>query len=693
MSSKKIRVAVDIGGTFTDLQVLDMETGSINDFKAPSTPHDPSEGLIAALNGAATRFNFTLADISMLLHGSTIATNAVLERKLPEGALLTTAGFTDVLEIGRHMRHNVYALKAEPRSLLIPRQRRFGITERIRANGDIEIPLDAGAVRKIGERLAGEGVSTIAVAFLHAYRNPSHEQQAAEVLSGIPGLSIATSHEVSPEIREFERFSTTVLNALLKPVISGYLERLEARLGEAGVSAQLYLVQSNGGVALPEDAAKLPVKLLLSGPAGGAIAMAGLAREHSLPNMVGIDMGGTSSDVSVVTDGEVDETGEGAIDGLPVRLPMIEIRTIGAGGGSIAHVLTDALRVGPKSAGSMPGPACYGRGGLEPTVTDANLILGRLDPGAFLGGAMQLDTQASEAAMKSVSANLTLSRDDTARGIVDVANASMANAVRLSLFEKGSDPADYVLAPFGGAGGLHACAIAEELDMDRILFPANASTLSAGGILTSDLRHDLSHSELFVLDDAAAIPLNTIVDRLREQANRMLDVDKVGPTEREVRFSADCRYRGQAYEIVTPWLQPSAGEDVTSATIEALIEAFHALHLARYAHSAPDEPVELVTVRAVAIGLLGQTSAAPEATVADANQPSPRSRQINLRDGWHETTVRHRDTIGTEPIEGPILIEEDYSSLLIEAGWQVSAVGNGCLMASRHQRTNEERTA
>ncbi|MGI9480674.1 MAG: hydantoinase/oxoprolinase family protein [Hyphomicrobiaceae bacterium] len=686
MGTKNIRVAVDIGGTFTDLQVLDLDGGTVHDFKSPSTPQDPSEGLITALNGAAARFDFALADITMLLHGSTIATNAVLERKLPKGALLTTQGFTDVLEIGRHMRHNVYSLKAEPRSLLIPRQLRFGIAERVRANGEIETALDAATIRDLGDRLVNNGVASVAISFLHAYRNPAHEQQAAEILSAVPGLAIATSHEVSPEIREFERVSTTVLNALLKPVISGYLERLTQRLADAGVSAQLYLVQSNGGVALPEDAARLPVNLLLSGPAGGAMAMARLAREHNQPNMVGIDMGGTSSDVSVVSDGRINETGEGTIDRLPVRVPMIEIRTIGAGGGSIARVETDALRVGPESAGSVPGPACYQRGGTSPTVTDANLLLGRIDPGAFLGGEMQLDKPAAKNTLQPLAARLGLSPDHAARGIVDVANVSMAGAVRLSLFEKGADPADYVLTPFGGAGGLHACAIAEELDIDRILFPANASTLSAGGILTSDLRHDLSHSELFLLDEAAVQPLGQIARRLHAEAGAMLDVDKVAAGQRRIRFAADCRYRGQAYEIVTPWPQLTGSSNVDTDAIGFLKSAFHDLHLTRYAHSAPDEPVEIVTLRATAIGLLGQSGVSRDdaPTQRDA-VAEPRERSIHLRDGWRNTPVLQRHAIGTEPIAGPILIEEAYASLLIEDGWAVRAIGGACLFAERNR--------
>jgi N-methylhydantoinase A len=687
MSSKTVRIAIDIGGTFTDLQILEPDSGIIHDFKSPSTPHDPSEGLIAALKGASERFGFALSDVGMLLHGSTIATNAVLERKLPKGALITTDGFTDVLEIGRHMRHNVYALKAEPRSVLIPRQRRFGVRERVRADGRVETPLDEAAVREIGAQLVEEGVRAVAVMFLHAYRNPAHEKRAAEILGEFPGLEVATSYTVSPEIREFERVSTTVLNALLKPVISGYLERVKQRLADAGVSAHLYLVQSNGGVATPEEAAALPVKLLLSGPAGGAMAMAALARRHKLANVVGIDMGGTSSDVSVVIDGQVGETGEGAIDGLPVRLPMIEIRTIGAGGGSIAHIETDALRVGPQSAGSVPGPACYQRGGSEPTVTDANLYLGRIDPQAFLGGDMALSSEAAEQAIAGFADRLSLPSDRAARGIIDVANASMASAVRLSLFEKGADPSDFVLAPFGGAGGLHACAIAEELDIDRIVFPATASTLSARGILTSDLRHDLSHSELFIAGEAAAASLDRIVGQLGDQAWATLDADAVPAARREVRFLVDCRYRGQAYEIVTPWPQLTIVLKVDAAAIENLLAEFHGLHQTRYAHSAPDEPVEIVTIRAVAIGALAKT---PEAQRSDSDPPTStpaRKRKINTRSGWQETPVVFRSAIGEVPHPGPLLIEEDYSALLIEQGWTIARIDDGSLLATRQTET------
>jgi len=685
MSGKSLRAAVDIGGTFTDIQVLDLETGAICDFKAPTTPRDPSIGLIDGLRGAAARHGFDPGQIGMILHGSTIATNAVLERKLPRGALITTAGFEDVLEIGRHMRRNVYALKAEARPLLIPRDRRFGVAERILADGTVERPLDEAQIAALGQRLADDGVAAVAVMFLHAYRYPGHEARAAQILSAIPGLHVATSHETSPEIREFERASTTVLSALLKPVISVYLDRVEARLAAAGIGAQLFLVQSNGGVATPAEAARLPARLLLSGPSGGAMAMVDLAGRHGLADVVGIDMGGTSSDVSVVQDGRIEETAMGEVDGLPVRLPMVEIRTIGAGGGSIARVQAGAMRVGPESAGSEPGPACYLRGGIEPTVTDANLHLGLIDPAGFLGGAMKLGGAEAGAALVTVAGPLGLDAEATAHGIRQVATTSMAGAVRLSLFEKGADPAGFVLAAFGGAGGLHACDIAEELEIDRILFPLGASTLSARGILMSDLRHDLMHSELMLAGADAQERLAIAVSALREKSAALLGAEGIAETERRVEISADMRYRGQAFEINTPWEALEGGAEVTPESIARLISAFHRLHQTRNAHSAEADPVEIVALRAKAIGLMDRRkirATAPQAVPADVRQ-----RRIWRNGAWRETPVRRRESITGEPVAGPVLIEEEYSVLWIGAGWAIRALDGGDLMAER-QRGN-----
>ncbi len=676
MTRSPLRAAVDIGGTFTDVQILDPTTGMVRDFKAATTPRDPSIGLINGLQGAAERYGFSVSDIGLILHGSTIATNAVLERRLPKGALVTTKGFRDILEIGRHMRHNVYALRAEERALLIPRDRRYELDERVLADGSVERPVDPTQVAKLGAQLAQDGITAVAVGFLHGYRNPENERATAEILATVPGLHVTTSHETSPEIREFERMSTTVLNALLKPVISDYLERVEARLNDTGIAARLFLVQSNGGVATPSEAARLPARLLLSGPSGGAIAMVDLARRNSLANVVGIDMGGTSSDVSVVQDGRIEETASGEIDGLPVRLPMVEIRTIGAGGGSLARLNGDALRVGPASAGAEPGPACYLRGGVEPTVTDANLHLGLIDGDQFLGGAMPLGRAEAANSLQTIATALDLSVEMTAAGIRQIATASMADAVRLSLFEKGSDPGEFALAAFGGAGGLHACDIAEDLDIGQVVFPVSASTLSARGILMSDLRHDLMHSELMLADAEMAPRAAEVVKDLLSRAKAQLDADEIPQGARAFEISADMRYRGQAFEINTPWDDVA---EVTPDALAALVARFHDLHQDRYAHSAKADPVEIVTIRAKALGLMERT----EVTAAIANEGVAGKRQV-WRDGdWRATPVLPRSDIGDQPVSGPLVVDEAYSALWIGAGWRVRALDGGDLMAER----------
>lgn len=687
---KPVRVAVDIGGTFTDLQVHDARSGAVHAFKTPSTPQDPSIGLIDGLVGASRVFEFQLSDIGLILHGSTIATNAVLERKLPRGALLTTAGFRDVLEIGRHIRKNVYALKAEPRPLLIPRHLRFEASERIQASGTVETPLDTDALNDLVGCLQEAEIEALAITFLHAYRNPNHELQARDFLqSKLPKLTISTSHEVSPEVREFERASTTVLNALLKPVISNYLGSVSERLASVGIDATLYLVQSNGGVASPEDAADLPAKLLLSGPAGGAMALGQLAAHHGLTELVGLDMGGTSSDVSVVIDGAIGETQESNIDGLPVRLPMIDIRTVGAGGGSIARADGGALRVGPQSAGAFPGPVCYSRGGEMPTVTDGNAVLGRINPESFLGGGMSLDVaKALDACRESIAKPLNMQPSSAAEGIVDIATAHMAGAIRLSLFEKGVDPVDFVLAPFGGAAGLHACAVADELGIDRIVFPADASTLSARGMLFADLRHDLSRSELLIAENETLGRLTTLINELIGEAKSLLDRDRIAGASQQIDIACDMRYRGQAYEITTPCITARGStRDVAQFNLAELLNSFHALHEQRFAHSSPDEAVEIVTVRAAAIGKLEKPELSHQRQHASSRSDNGRRRQVWLNGQQLDIACLRRDDLGSGvTIEGPALIEEAYTILLIEEGWQLSKLDNGDLDCTRQRQ-------
>lgn len=686
-----VRVSVDIGGTFTDLHLYDPSTDRTLAWKTPSTPSDPSVGLIDGLQGITQLAGLSLSDIGLILHGSTIATNAVLERKLPRGALITTQGFRDVLEIGRHIRRDVYTLRAEDRSLLIPRHLRFGVAERIKADGSVLQPLDEAALHSVVDQLIENEIETVAIVFLHGYRNPVHEKRAEEIVrQRATELSVTTSYLSSPEIREFERTSTTVLNALLQPVISGYLERLSARLRASGVIAPLYLVQSNGGLATPEDAARLPAKLLLSGPAGGATAMAALSRRHDIANLVGFDMGGTSSDISVVRDGLIGETTESSIDGLPVRLPMIEIRTIGAGGGSIARLESGALRVGPVSAGAEPGPVCYQRGGSEPTVTDANAVLGRIDAKAFKTGGMELDVTAATRSVGGVIAEpLGYDVSTAAAGILDVATANMAGAIRLSLFEKGADPIDFALAPFGGAAGLHACAVAQELGIRKIVFPANASTLSALGILQADLRYDLSKSLLMPASDESASALAQAVTSLRQQATELLAENGFTGDSQRIEFNCDMRYRGQAFELATPWPQINESRDSTVGLqeLQQLIDNFHTLHEARFAHASPDDATEIVTVRAVAIGLLGKsrlniTAASEHAPASTITSAGDRCRNLYLAGEECEVPCLSRDDIlpGDGALTGPLIVEENYTVLLLLANWSVKVIDNGDLL-------------
>lgn len=670
------RIAVDIGGTFTDLQVLNEATGESRAHKTPTTPDDPSEGLLKGVREAAAQFGFRLEQVSALMHGTTIATNAVLERKLPNGALLTTAGFEDVLEIGRHVRKQVYSMKAEPRALLVPRSRRFGVRERIDARGRVAEPLDEASAREAAARVADSGAEVCAVALLHAYANPAHERRLAQILRAAnPKLHVSLSSDVSPEIREFERTSTTVLNALLMPVVAGYLARLKRRMAEAGLKAPVYLVQSNGGVTTPEVAAEQPARLLLSGPSGGALAAETLARQLDQPNLIAVDMGGTSFDVSIVHEGRTRLVTQSEMDGLPVRLPMLEIRTIGAGGGSLA--LRDSsgrLRVGPESAGARPGPAAYGRGGEQPTVTDANVALGRIDPDYFLGGAMRLDAAAARRALQRLADALGLGFEEAAEGVLRVANANMAAAVRLSLFEKGLDPKDFALISFGGAAGLHACDIAAELGCRRVVFPRDPGTLSAWGMLFSDLAHDFARSKLLPATAEAAPALAPLMAELKREGEAQLARDGVAEAEREYRFSADLRYKGQAYEIVVP-----IAEALDGAAIAAAAQRFHDLHMQQYAHAERHSTPEIVTLRLAAVGRLPRPAARPYAPAGEAKPKG--TRRVCFAGRWREAPVHARESLRpSAPLAGSAVIEEPHSTILLPPGWTLECAPSGDLI-------------
>ncbi len=670
-----IRVGIDIGGTFTDLQVLDERTGTGGSVKTPTTPEDPSIGLLTGLTEAAKRFGFALADIGLLLHGTTIATNAVLERKLARGVLVTTAGFRDVLEIGRHARTDVYGLRPHKEKPLIPRDRRLGIAERVRADGSVETALTGAALHEMADAVAALGAETVAVSLLNANANPAHEQAIRSHLQSVHrDLPVSLSSEVSPEIREYERTSTTVLNALLIPVVRSYLDRLRTRLDANGITARLLLVQSNGGVCSPQTAAEQPARLLLSGPSGGALAAQRLAGRLGMPDLVGIDMGGTSFDVCVVADGAITQRTQGEVDGLPVRLPMVEIRTIGAGGGSIASVdAAGRFTVGPRSAGARPGPACYGHGGTQPTVTDANLHLGRLDPAFFLGGAMKLDPAASRSTLAGLGQTLALPDDAAAAGVLALTNTSLAAATRLSLFERGLDPRRFALLSFGGAGGLHAVEVAEELGMDRVVFPAAASTFSAGGILGSDIVHNLARSRVLPATDASLPALRETCAALLAQAEALAEADGTPTDRRRTAFAADMRYHGQAFELLVSWADPSG-------PLGPLLDAFHHLHEQRFSYANPADPVEIVTVRLTASGLLPEVAAL--SSEAGGTGRERHLRRVFVGGAWNDVPVVHRSTL-TEAAAGPLVVEEDYTTALIPPGWSCGPGPDGTLLATR----------
>lgn len=681
IETRPVRVGTDIGGTFTDLEIFDARKRQIKSHKVPTTPDDPSIGLMTGLKEAGKRFGFELSDIGYLLHGTTIATNAVLQRKFPDGALVTTAAFEDVLEIGRHSRRDIYSVKPRPTPPLIPRNHRIGITERIGSNGVAEKPLTEAALDALVAKLATLNVSTIAVSLLNAYVNPEHEQIiAARLARDLPDIAITLSSVVSPEIREYERTNTTALNALLIPVVKAYLGRLQLRMQENGLTARLLIVQSNGAVCSPETAAREPVRLLLSGPSGGALGSLTIAKTLSEPSLVSVDMGGTSFDVSVVRDNRIDIVTQGEIDRVPVRVPMIEIRTIGAGGGSIARVDKNGrVTVGPESAGARPGPVCYSRGGTEPTVTDANLALGRLDPDYFLGGVMPLDLDATRNAISNkVATPLGLDLERAAGGIIAITNTGLAAAIRLSLFEKGLDPRDFALLSFGGAGSIHACAVADELNISRVIFPTNASTFSAWGILHSNIGHDFARSRVMPFDAEALPVVAEMVAAMREQAASQLAEDGIADANRISKISADLRYKGQAFELNVPW----PADVVNAAALEQVTRSFHELHLQRFSYSNPGDLIEIVTIRLKAIGLLSTIEA--ETSPPSAIVEEHGKRRVCIDGKWRELAVRRRDNLlAGESIPGPAMIEEDYTTILIGDGWSAIRGTHGHLLAKR----------
>jgi len=599
-------IGVDVGGTFTDLVLTDTETQTISVHKVPSTPHDPSIAVVRGITEICQRTGTQPKDIAHVHHGTTVATNAVLEFKGARAGMITTQGFRDVVHIGRHQRPHHYSIMQEipwQARPLVRRRHRKTVSERlIPPHGEVLTALDEDAVRHAARELREAKVEAIAICFLFSYLNPAHEARAkAIVQKECPDLFVTTSHEVSPQYREFERFTTALMNAFIGPLVRRYVTNLNREIRNMGIGGELHIMRSNGGVATTQSISELPIYTLMSGLAAGILAGKWVGELAGRSNIIAFDMGGTSADIGVVTDGQFTESSarDTFVGGYPVMVPMIDLHTIGAGGGSIAHVDTAGVfRVGPQSAGAVPGPAAYGAGGTKPTVTDANLVLGRLDKDHFLGGAMPLDAKAAEAAIRGLSKELGLSLHETAEGVVAVVNANMANAIRARTVQKGIDPRDYTLMASGGAGPLHGAEVAKLLGIPEVIVPTHPGIASAMGLLTTDLKYDAFRTAFQISTNVDYERLNAGFGAMEAQLLQQLRQDGIdSATARIVRY-IDARYVGQGYEL--RFEVPAGKLDENSLT--KATEGFHRAHHNEYGHSFPAQPVELVNLRVTANG-------------------------------------------------------------------------------------------
>ncbi len=656
--TKNLRVGVDIGGTFTDIVLQNLEDGTTELFKVLSTPENPSIGMLQGLDELGI-----VQDIQFLVHGTTAGLNALLSRTGERLALLTTAGFTDVPLLGRAGNTDIWNLRPERAEPLVAADDIVAVAERMRFDGSVELPLAEQEVERIAEWLRASGITSVVISLLHAYENPAHELQLRDGLARrVPGVSFVLSHEVAPEQGEFERTSTTLATGYVARTVERYLSALETELQERSCAAPLQVMRSSGGICSAELVAHQPIQTILSGPAGGVVAAETLARVLDRPNLIGIDMGGTSSDVSLVVDGRMSLVTESELADQIMRMPVVELHTIGAGGGSIARAEGGGLRVGPKSAGSNPGPASYGLGGTQPTVTDAQVLLGRIDPQAFLGGRMALHVDAARTAMSKLGEDLGIDETAAAEGIVAVANGMMANAIRTLTVRKGIDVRDFSLVAFGGAGPLHGAAVADELGISEVIVPFATGVLSAWGMLHADIRHDVSAPLQGVVGAPEVMAAAAeIAQRLRTRGEELLESERVPAQARSYELSADMRYVGQEHSI-----------SVRLDDADNAVASFHEAYQNRYGHAMPESPVEFVNIRLAAVGSTGvePTGAAtqPEADGQEWGEAQPK-RAVRIDGVTHEARLVHRDALGDTPVAGPAVILEDGSTTLVPPGW------------------------
>ena len=655
---------MDIGGTFTDVVAYDEATGRYSAAKSSTTPHELTEGVFAALSQVVD----SPAEITFTVHGTTQGINAFLQRRGARVLLLVTEGTGDVYQIARGPRRKLYSLHYRQPEPLVSRGETIEIPGRLYYSGEERSPLSVEALRAAAERFSAEGFESIAVAFLFSYRNPMHELRAAEVLSEALGedVPISLSHTVAREWREYERTSSTVLDAYTGPTVRSYLELLDSKMRRKGLTVPLHVMQSSGGMVTASSARELTLQTLLSGPVGGTMGGVSIARLLRRPNLICIDMGGTSFDVSLVVNGAPDVSTETEIEGFPLLMPVVNIHTIGAGGGSVAYEEAGGLRVGPKSAGAEPGPAAYGRGGTEPTVTDANVVLGRVDPAYFAGGRLTLDPEAARAAVASLATRFGLEPPALADGICDVVNAKMAQAIRTLTVEKGIEPRDFSIVAFGGAGAMHAVFLARELEIRELIVPPLPGAFSAWGMLETELRKDLSLSYFTPFATADRPAIVKLLEDMDAEGRRSL-LDQHVPDEAiRVEHSLDLRYFGQEYTLTVPTTGPD--EIRCENFAEVLGQRFHDAHLKRFGHSNPGAPVEIVVLRTTVLGDLGRPEPTRE-TLGD-NPPVPFTERPVVFNNTEQMTkiVRRSDLTPGARIQGPAIVSEETATTVLPPG-------------------------
>lgn len=682
-------IGVDVGGTFTDLVLADPEGESVHTHKVPTSGEDPSKGVMRGVAEICRMAGIGPEEVSYVFHGTTTATNAILEHDGAEVGLVTNEGFRDILHIGRHQRPQNYSIMQEipwqDRALVKRRHRKVVAGRVTPPHGDVLKPLDEAAVRGAARELGGAGVEAVAVCFLFSYLNPAHEERAQEIIEEeLPGVFVTTSSSIFPQFREFERFTTAAINAFVGPRVGRYVRNLRGGLKEAGIRADLHIMRSNGGVSPSEVAAKQPVTLLLSGPAAGVQGGAWSGGSSGRKKLITFDVGGTSADIGIVTEKGFTEAGarDTWLAGFPVMVPMINISTIGAGGGSIAYVDEGgAFRVGPRSAGAVPGPACYGEGGTEPTVTDAHAVLGRLDPENFLGGEMKLYPELARAAVDGLANRLDISREETAAGIVRILNNNMAQATYGITAQKGHDPREFSLVAFGGAGPLHAAEVARILGVGEVIVPAYPGLNSAIGLLTTDLKYDAIATQFTLSTEPDLKRLNADLHRLEGEIRAQLRSDGLSEEDILVHRVVDCRYVGQGYELRVAL--PEGEIDVEG--IEEVWEGLHELHRSEYGHAFPENPIELVNARVSGIGRTPKIEKISLSGGRSLDEARLGERSVHF---WHgsaldafPTALYERDRLPVgERVEGPAVVLQKDTTTVLPPETSGTLDGNGNLV-------------